>query len=317
MNDSFSHKLYIVDTLLEVLPSEIALVVRQCLVVHWFDKDILAAFLQKMGYSSEASLEIYHEMADLPFVETRSKGLAINSSTRKGLLKQYGASQPSLFIHAASILAPIYERREQYGSIAAEAFYCYIVSNNANAAGRLLDKLLDEALSRKDWQYITCLLYVRDEALQIPFVQPFPLTEQQWTVKGLAHRVQGEQDAAMAAYLEAIKCNPRCIPHHMMLGAIYVDLERYQEAIQEYNTVIGIDARYVQAYVNKGIVYWRWPEFNQDEIILRCFEEALQIDPENAEAKAYRQHILDRLPKNFVISSSDYTRKQNQAFRYN
>src|SRR5439155_2991433 len=214
MNDPVPHKLqptedlaetaaFIADSILEMLPSEIALISKQCLILHWFDKDILKVFLQNTDYPSRVYLKVYYQIADLPFVESRSKGVGFNNLTRKGLLRQYARSQPALLTNAASMMAPIYEMREEYGSIAAEAFYCYIVSSNINAATKMLDKLLDEALSREDWQYITSLLRLRDEALQLPFVQAFPLTERQWILKGLAHRVQNEQDAAIAAYCEA------------------------------------------------------------------------------------------------------------------
>ncbi len=246
------------DSILKMLPSETALAVQYCVILHWFDQDILKAFLQNfaplLSTPSSALSEIYEQIADLPFIETLRGGVAFNNLTREGLLKRYALLQSALLINAAKIMAPIYEAREAYGSIAAEAFFCYIISNNTESAMKLLDRLLEEAVCREDWQYVTGVLQLCNEAEQLPFVHPFTLSERQWIILGLAYQAQGEIDSAIDGFHKALEANPRNIRVRMTLAAIYVGQRSYREALQEYDTIIQLDGTYVEAYFNQGIV---------------------------------------------------------------
>lgn len=305
------------DSLLKMLPENTAFAAQSCILLHWFDQTILNAFLQNAPLVSDTSsgdaAEIFEQLVSLPFIERFAKGAAFNDTTRKGLLKLYARSQPDVLINAAKMMAPLYEAREAYGPDATEAFFCYLVSNNTEAATALLDKLLDEAICREDWHYITGILQLYDEAQQLPFVHTFPLSERQWVLRGLAHRAQGELRLAADDYQQAIVCNPSNGLTHMVLGALYVGQEHYEEALQEYERVIELDPRHVQAYNNKGIVHFRQGQYNK---ALSCFEKSLQIDHNNSDAKRYRQRTLARIVSTDSLALAEQQEASSISRRY-
>jgi tetratricopeptide (TPR) repeat protein len=213
-------------------------------------------------------------------------------------------------------MAPLYAARGNYGPAAGEAFFCSTVANDTSVAIHLLDQLLDAAICREDWYYITGLLQLYDEARQLPFVQASPLSERQWLVRGLAYRVLGDLGQAIHDYLQAIDRNPSNILTYMALGAAYFEQQHYVKAVKAYDAVLEIDPTHVQAHIYKGIVYMRASgievheatkaELAQDLQIrpvdtkkallkkaLACFETALRLSPDNRDAQHYYRYFVD------------------------
>lgn len=267
---------------------------QYCVLPHWFDQDIIHALLPQLTNEEQLTIEeVFAPLVALPFIDHLGADAAYNAADRTGLLEFYASTQPDLLIKAAKVMAPLYAAKGTYGPAAGEAFFCSIVANETSAALSLLDKLLNEAICREDWYYITGLLQLYDEARQLPFVQTFPLSERQWVLRGLAHRAQGDLGQAINDYLQAIACNSSNILTCMALGAAYIEQQRYEEALKAYDAALEIDPTYVQAYINKGIVYVRASKETFSEKALVCFEDALRLRPDNRDAQLYRQQVLD------------------------
>src|SRR5207244_649705 len=116
-----------------------------------------------------------------------------------------------MLINTAKYAAPIYQEREGYGMASAEAFFCYIVSGQSDAAVELLRDLFEQAISYEDWFYISGLMRLQEEAERLPFVQPLLLTDKLWILRGLAHRALNEPDAALTDFNRAIEMNPESV----------------------------------------------------------------------------------------------------------
>ena len=102
----------------------------------------------------------------------------------------------------------------------------------------LLDNLLEEAVHREEWSFISGLVQLQEEAEHLPFVNPLPCIEKQYILRGLAHRVQGEREAAITDYSNAIAINPNNALTYVIRGSLYAEQERYKEALVEYNHAI-------------------------------------------------------------------------------
>jgi tetratricopeptide (TPR) repeat protein len=289
MDDTFLRELLATDDLTEKaaivaefvfngLPKETALVARQCVILHWFDQFVVKALLQDTLLTESNAKEVYGQIISLPFIEKLAWGQAFQDLTREGLLKRYALSQPELLRSAARLAAPVYEAHEENEKIAAEALFCYIVAGDHRSSLRLLNKLLEQANNREDCQYIDSLLQLQDEAELLPFIQPFPHTEQYWMLRGLVHRVHGDIECAILDYSKAVAINPQCALAYVGRGTAYAEQYRYTEALAEYNYVIQLNPMVAQAYINRGIIFTRQGHYTE---ALEDFSFALQLNPNN------------------------------------
>jgi tetratricopeptide (TPR) repeat protein len=208
-NDPAEKAAIVAEFVLDALPRGIALIARQCVLFHWFDQTIVEALLEDHALAQTEASEVLERVISLPFIETLAWGWTFQDLTREGLLKRYAVSDRERLITAARAAAPVYQAREEYGMIAVEAFFCYAVAGDTTLAIHLLGKLLEEGIHREDWQYIDGLLRLRIEAEQLPFVARLPLTEQQWMLIGLVHRIQGKLEEAGVDFSNALTINPK------------------------------------------------------------------------------------------------------------
>jgi hypothetical protein len=165
----------VAESLLHRLPEETAQVARRCIILHWFDKEIIAALSQDVQDQGD----IYEQLKHLPFVEALPRGLAFNGLTQEGLLRRYAENQPDVLQTGALSAAPAYEKQgERDKKTAAEAFFCFTVAGDTARAIGLLKKLVRQAKTKGDWEYIGGLFQLQDEAERIPFVSHLQLPEE-------------------------------------------------------------------------------------------------------------------------------------------
>jgi tetratricopeptide (TPR) repeat protein len=69
---------------------------------------------------------------------------------------------------------------------------------------------------------------------------------------------------------------------HRYFGNQYGDREPYLAAIDDFTTAIEIDPNYAQAYLDRGILYWR--EFNHPRRAIMDLTTAETLDPSLSEA---------------------------------
>ncbi len=266
------------------LPRDIALVARYCTILHWFDQDIVKALVQATSLNEDETKDVFEQIISLPFTETLAWGSAFHNLTREGLIKRYSLFQPKLLRDAAELSSLVYRDRESYGMTAAEAFFCYLVAGKLREAMDILDQLLEEAIQRHDWSYISGLERMQKEAEQLPFVQPLLLKERHWIALGMAQTVLNRFEIAVTYYNKAITINPTNRNTYMLLGAIYVEQLRYEEAIAMYTYVIQHEPSFVQPYINRGIIYFRQHQY---EKAIQNFSRAIQVDSDNSEVYVY------------------------------
>jgi tetratricopeptide (TPR) repeat protein len=101
----------------------------------------------------------------------------------------------------------------------------------------------------------------------------------EWHVEqGIAFE-QGDYEAAMLEYDEAIRLDPEYARAYYDRGTIYSTLGQYEQAILEYDEAIRLDPKDVWAFGNRGSAYL---DLGQYQRALQDYDEAIRLDPEEA-----------------------------------
>jgi len=281
----------VAEAIFERLPRETTLAARRCIVLHWFDLSIVEALLEESELTIDEMNDIYEQLAALPFVDTIQSRLLFQNITRQGLLARYSLNQPELLRTAARLAAPIYEAREEDEKSIAEAFFCYRVSGDRKASVAIQNELFEQ-VSHQDWRRIENLLRLQDEAESLPFVQPLPRTELQFLLRGLVHRMNGEQEAAILDYNQSLSLNPKSTLAYINRGTTYAEQKRFDEALSDYNTALQIDKSVVQAYANRGVIYAKQARYAE---ALKDFERAIEAGLLNSFVLRNKSETLNEL----------------------
>lgn len=131
----------------------------------------------------------------------------------------------------------------------------------------------------------------------------------------------GDAERAHAAYSSAIEANPAGVNAHLNRANVNVSLERYEEAIADYNRVLGLEPEHAQRPQIERMIALLQDHLEQarvaaeeearrlaEEERLRQEEEAARIAEEErkrAEAEARRRALLDDVLSSIKSSSEE------------
>ncbi len=116
--------------------------------------------------------------------------------------------------------------------------------------------------------------------------------KERYVARGELFFEEEKYDEAIEAFNTAININ---IPvkfkePHNYLGIIYIRQEKYREAIDSFSKAIRIDANFKEAYFNRALVHLELGDF--EEAIVNA-EDALRIDPNYEPARTLIAFITD------------------------
>ena len=87
------------------MPDATALVARRCVILHWFNQEIIESLLPES--TSNQAIAVYQQLESLPFIASVPYGLTYHDLTREGLLERYIVRQPDLLQDGANILLEV------------------------------------------------------------------------------------------------------------------------------------------------------------------------------------------------------------------
>lgn len=93
---------------------------------------------------------------------------------------------------------------------------------------------------------------------------------------GIVYRNLGRYDDAIAAYLCAIKLDPKWAVPHNHLGNLYRDLGRYDDAIAAFQRAIDIDPKLAFPHNGLGNVYH---DLGRYDDAIAAYQRAIELDP--------------------------------------
>ncbi|MBQ8597989.1 MAG: tetratricopeptide repeat protein [Lachnospiraceae bacterium] len=123
--------------------------------------------------------------------------------------------------------------------------------------------------------------------------------------RGLLCWDDNDYEEAIAFLSEAIDQNPDRQQYHLVRGHIYLDMERYEDALTEYEAAKEDYAKRPELYYHMGCAYEGMNKegINREEEAITNFKKVLEFDEQ------YR----DTLHKLFVIHRRRYQRKNRKA----
>jgi len=94
--------------------------------------------------------------------------------------------------------------------------------------------------------------------------------------EGIGYFTSGNYTQALGSFSCVIdQIDPNYVPAYMSRAAVYVEFRSYDEAIEDYNTALGLSPDSAVAYNNRGIVYAVQAEYDQ---ALADFSQAITLN---------------------------------------
>ncbi|MDZ4852624.1 MAG: tetratricopeptide repeat protein [Pirellulaceae bacterium] len=111
--------------------------------------------------------------------------------------------------------------------------------------------------------------------------------------RAVAYKALGKTDEAIADFGKAIEAagskKPECIPAQMSRGYLYFQLNKHEEAIEDFAAVIQINPQAAVAYNNRGYNLF---QLGKAVDALRDYDEAIKLEPKYGLAHQNRAWLL-------------------------
>lgn len=117
---------------------------------------------------------------------------------------------------------------------------------------------------------------------------PADRTPYEWNVLGESYYSDGNYDAAISAYLNAVSINPSLSEAWNNLGVVYEATGRYDDALQALNRAVSLNPRYSQAWNNLGDVYTK---LGRDEDARKAYQQATSVSNDYTEKPPFDQRM--------------------------
>ena len=118
-----------------------------------------------------------------------------------------------------------------------------------------------------------------------------------WTAEALALWKEGkyvDPQKAKSYWDKAIAANPKFAEAYNNRGLAFYNLNRYQEALQDFSQSIRMKPNYAEAFNNRGNVYY---ELDQYEKAQADFDQSLKLKPKYSKAQMNRGLALFQMQK--------------------
>ncbi len=115
---------------------------------------------------------------------------------------------------------------------------------------------------------------------------------------------QQKYELALADYNKAILLNPNLAGAYYNRGVLYRLQEKYDLALADWNKAIKINPNLAQAYYNRGLLYHNQQKY---ELALADYNKAIDINPNYALAYNNRGNLYKNLQK-YELALSDYSK---------
>lgn len=124
------------------------------------------------------------------------------------------------------------------------------------------------------------------------FVRP---RDAQSVVAGAAHRAfaDGQYEKARQGYRELLEQDPNDLDARRGLARTLMEMERYDEALAQFNRAIDADPDFGATYANRAILYDRTGRYRK---ALTDYRRAIELDPELDEGPGWLTRFLRNQP---------------------
>ena len=175
------------------------------------------------------------------------------------------------------------------------------------------EKTIDEAVQRQPHNpkaYLIKAFMLKDMQDTIGYLRMLQLVIDQDPTETkafleLGYFYQQQNDPiAVSYYQNGLKADPKNVELHYNLGKMFQDMDKLEEAEQEYKTAIAIDSTHIPSLNNLGYLYLDDNIKKYDEAV-KLFTQALQINPKFVYALCNRGVAYEYLG-NYPAARKDY-----------
>lgn len=175
------------------------------------------------------------------------------------------------------------------------------------------EKTLDEAVQRQPHNpkaYLIKAFMLKDMQDTVGYLRMLQLVIDQdpretKAYLELGYFYQQQNDPiAISYYQNGLKVDPKNVELHYNLGKMFQDMDKLEEAEQEYKTAIAIDSTHIPSLNNLGYLYLDDNIKKYDEAV-KLFTQVLQINPKFVYAICNRGVAYEYLG-NYVAARKDY-----------
>ena len=106
----------------------------------------------------------------------------------------------------------------------------------------------------------------------------------------LTHELSGEEDMAVLVYNTIIEKNPTYIPALSNLASLYIEQEKYLEAISLFKEILKINDEYYRAHLGLGLCFDKLGEYIY---AIRHYKKYISKKPHSQTAKSLAGRILE------------------------
>lgn len=122
-----------------------------------------------------------------------------------------------------------------------------------------------------------------------------------WEARKLAN--EGEYEEAIDILTNIIADDIESAEIYELRGYIYDELEKYKQAVEDYNRAIDLNPEFHRAYHNRGTTRLNLDEYQQ---AIEDYTQAINLDPESAESYYGRGNTYRKLEE-YERAVEDYT----------
>jgi tetratricopeptide (TPR) repeat protein len=109
--------------------------------------------------------------------------------------------------------------------------------------------------------------------------------------RGVAYRLKGDHERAVADYAQAIKLNPKFAAAFNNRGVAYDHKGDYDRAIADYDQAIKLKPDYADAYINRGIAYRNKEQLDR---AIADYDQAIKLESDCALAYYHRGNLYEK-----------------------
>lgn len=138
-----------------------------------------------------------------------------------------------------------------------------------------------------------------------------PKDTRAWVGLASTYKQQQDVDNTFKYVNEALRIDPRCRDAYVLKGSTYLALNNRDLAKSSYETAIQQDGEFFEAYIALGWLYFE----DNDRVAIERFRSALELKPNNSEAKYALAYALQNfgdteeaksIYRNLATDTSDY-----------
>ena len=132
--------------------------------------------------------------------------------------------------------------------------------------------------------------YQSELAIWDDTVRSCPLNDRAYLTRGSVYYTNGQPEAALKDYQQAIALNPRNQKAYIGRGNVNLDQGRYDQALRDYDEALRLKPGLADAYNGRGSTFLRKGEV---DAAIKEFDRAIELDPELVQATYNRANAYD------------------------